>query len=109
MAVGREDPRQFRELFKAVIPFSATVDFSSAADAETQASDITVTGAALGDLVLASINVDVADLTFDAQVTAANTVTVTVNNNTGGAVNLASATVKGLVCVFDDEVGLAGE
>ena len=108
---GQQNAVQFQGLFENVIPFVATgVDFASAADAETQAVDITVTGAALGDIVLAGINVDVADLTFDAQVTAADTVTVTVNNNTGGAVNLASKTVKGAVLKTTGQVwkGLGG-
>lgn len=96
MAVGSKNARQFQGLF-SVIPFKATVDFASAADAETQAVDIPVVGASLGDIVIAAIGVDVQDLTFDAQVTVADVVTVTVNNNTGGAVDLASATVTGIV------------
>jgi len=96
MAVGTKGSRQFQGLFET-IPFKATVNFASAADAETQAVEVTVEGAELGDLVLAALGVDVADLTFDAQVTAADTVTCTVNNNTGGAVDLASTTVTGIV------------
>lgn len=96
MAVGTSGPRQFQGLFET-IPFKATVNMASAADAETQAADITVAGAELGDLVLVAFGVDVADLTVDAQVTADDTVTVTVNNNTGGAVDLAETTVTGIV------------
>lgn len=96
MAVGKKQSRQFQDLFD-VIPFKATVNFASAADAETQPVDVTVAGAALGDLVVVALGVDVADLTLDAQVTAADTVTLTVNNNTGGAVDLASTTATGIV------------
>jgi len=96
MAVGTKQAKQFQALFD-VIPFTATVDMASAADAETQAANVTVGGAVLGDLVLVAFGVDVADLTVDAQVTAADVVTVTVNNNTGGIVDLASTTVTGIV------------
>lgn len=97
MSVGSQNRRQFLHLFSDAIPFKAPVDFASAADAETQGANVTVAGAALGDFVLIAPGVDVADLTLDARVTAADTVTVTVNNNTGGAVNLASQTIKGVV------------
>lgn len=109
MAVGREDARSFREIFKSALPFSATVDFASALDGDESASDITVTGAALGDLVLVSPSIDVADLQLTGTVTAANTVTVVVSNSTGGTVDLASMTIKGVVLQWDDEVGVAGE
>jgi len=59
--------------------------------------DVTVTGAALGDFALASFSLDVQDLVLSCAVTAANTVTVTLANNTGAAVNLASGTVAVLV------------
>lgn len=97
MAVGDKNRRQFLHLFSDAIPFKDTVDIASAADAETQAADITVTGAAVGDFVLIAPGVDVEDLTLDARVTAADTVTVTVNNNTNGAVNLDPQTIKGVV------------
>jgi len=113
MAVGSDQPRQFRDIFKSVIPFTATVDFGAAGandDATGFASaDITVAGAALGDLVLVSPSIDLADLVIDANVSAAGVVTATVNNGTTASVNLASMTVKGVVMKFDDEVGVAGE
>lgn len=73
---------------------SATVDPASIADGDEVAGEITVTGAALGDFVLASFSVDVADLVVAAAVTAANTVTYSILNNTGGAIDLASGTLK---------------
>ena len=76
---------------------SATWDPGSIADGDEEATDITVTGAALGDFVLASFSLDVADLVLTAQVTAANTVTAQLANNTGGAVDLGSGTVRVLV------------
>ena len=44
-----------------------------------------------------SFSLDVSDLTLTADVTAANTVTALLANNSGGAVNLSSGTVKVLV------------
>lgn len=79
----------------SVIWHEATLDLGNAVDAATVGSDVTVTGVDLGDMVIGcSLGVDVQDLTLDAQVTAADTVTVTVNNNTGGAIDLASTTVR---------------
>lgn len=109
MAVGSNQPRQFRDIFKSVIPFTATVDFASAVDGNESSSDITVAGAALGDLVLVSPSIDVIDMGLTAQVTAAGVVTAQVWNNTGGTINLGAMTVKGVVLQFDSEVGVAGE
>jgi hypothetical protein len=55
--------------------------------------NITVTGAALGDFVLVSLGTDTLDLVLTAQVTVANTVTATLANNTGAAVDLGSSTI----------------
>jgi len=73
---------------------SATWDPGSIADGDEEAQEVTVTGAALGDFALASFSLDVADLVLDAQVTAADTVTCVLANNTGGAVDLAEGTVR---------------
>ena len=75
---------------------SATVDFASVADGNEEAANITVTGAALGDMVIASHNLDVQDLQLTADVTAANTVTCVVSSS-GDTVNLGSGTVRVLV------------
>ena len=69
---------------------STTVDLGSIADGNEQAVDVTVTGAALGDFVIATHTLDVTDLTITATVTSANTVTVIVGNFTGGAIDLGS-------------------
>lgn len=76
---------------------TATWDAGSIDDGNEEAAEITVTGAALGDFVLLSHGVDVADLALTGQVTAANTVTATLLNNTGGAIDLASTTVRAVV------------
>ena len=77
---------------------SATWNPGSIGDGNEEAKEITVTGAALGDFVIGvSFSVDVADLVLNAQVTAANTVTAVLANNTGGAIDLASGTIRVIV------------
>ena len=63
-------------------------------DGAGESKDVTVTGAALGDFAVASLGVDVVDMLVTANVTATNTATVRVQNETGGAVDLASTTVR---------------
>lgn len=84
--------RQFQDVFPSVLVQRSTVNFASAADAGFASVDVTVTGAALGDIVLVALGVDTVDLGLTGAVTAANTVTLTVQNDTGGAVDLASTT-----------------
>ena len=81
---------------------SATWDAGSIADGDEVAVDITVEGAKLGDFVLASLEIDVADLQLTANVTATDTVTLVLSNtgsHTDGtsAVNLDSTTANVLV------------
>lgn len=72
-----------RAPFASVLTGSDTWDASSIADGDEEAKEITVTGAALGDFVLVSASIDTADLALTAQVTAADTVTCLLLNNTG--------------------------
>lgn len=85
-----------RDLFGALIMLdgSATWDAAAILDGDMEAKDVTVTGAALGDFAVASLGVDNVDLTVSATVTAADTATVVLANNTGASVNLASTTVR---------------
>lgn len=86
--------QDLRDIFGTLIALdgSATWDAGSIADGDEEAKDITITGAALGDFVMAALSIDVADLVLTGQVTAANTVTLSLANNTGGAIDLASCT-----------------
>lgn len=59
----------------------------------TTTRTITVTGAILGDFALASFSVDVGALSVSANVTAANTVTVVIANNTSGGITFSVGTV----------------
>lgn len=81
-----------------VLTGSKTHDFADTADGARVTTTVTVTGAALGDFVTAvSVGVDQAGVMLDGYVSAADTVTVTLHNETGGAVNLASTTLRALV------------
>lgn len=89
---------------QGVLTGTATWDASSIGDGNEEAKEITVTGAVLGDPVLMScLSIDIADLQLSADVTADNTVTAVLSNCTGGAIDLASCTVK--VWVIDVSQG----
>ena len=77
----------------AYLQGSETKDWGSIADGNEETEDMTVTGAALGDYVVAAMSIDVTDLTITASVTASNTVTVVLGNFTGGAIDLGSGTL----------------
>jgi len=91
---AKTDHQDTRDLFGTLVMLdgSVTWDAASIADGDEVAQEVTVTGAALGDFVLSSLSIDVADLVLSGAVTAANTVTLVLANNTGGAIDLASAT-----------------
>jgi len=97
--------QQFRGVFMDVIRYKGTLDLANAATGSGTfaSSDVTVPGVALGDMVLGvSLGVDTVDAVVTGAVTAADTVTVTLLNNTAGAVNLASTTVRILVARIVD-------
>lgn len=87
-----------RSLFTDFFTYKGTLDVASQIDAAGATSAITVTGVALGDIVLGfSMGVDLAGITATAYVSAANTVSVRFQNESGGTVDLASTTIKILV------------
>lgn len=74
---------------------SATWDPASISDGATAATTVTLSGATLGDFAVASFsNAVPAGAILAASVTAADTVTVTLFNKTGSALDLASGTLK---------------
>jgi len=89
--------RQFQDLFDVVASVTATVDPASLADGAGATTAVTVTGAALGDFVLAAAPYDLVDLTVSAYVQAANAVEIRVQNESGSGANLASGTWNILV------------
>lgn len=74
---------------------------ASILDGNEDAVDVTVPGAALGDFALASFSLDITDLVLSASVTAANTVTAVLANNTGGTIDLGSGTLRVKVVPVD--------
>ncbi len=100
---------QFRGLYTNTFLVRATLDADSLVDGAGDTDTVTVPGVALGDMVLsASLAVDVAGLIVTAYVSAANTVSIRFQNETGGTVDLASSvkqsadyTASVRVCLHD--------
>lgn len=101
MATSPVHGRQFRDVFSdLIIVRNNAIDLPNAAvGSGTFASlNVTVTGAALGDFVMVSLGVALPDgAAIVGSVTAANVVTLTLLNNTAGAVDLASTVARILV------------
>lgn len=99
--LSRQNKSLMRRLFQAIrtafLFGSATYDAASLIDAAGATTTVTVTGAALGDFVLVSHGVDVAGITVTAWVSAANTVSVRFQNESGGTLDLASSTLRVMV------------
>lgn len=73
---------------------STTYNPNSLADGAGETTTITVTGAALGDLVLASFSVALSDVLMTAWVSAADTVSVRFQNESGGVRDLSAGTLR---------------
>lgn len=80
-----------------VLSGSAVYNPSDLADGAGETTTVTVTGAVLGDFVLASFSLDLQGITLTAYVSATNTVSVRFQNETGGSINLASGTLEARV------------
>lgn len=100
MATVIQGKRQLPGVFSEMWLVTETVNFGNAATGSgTFASvDVTVPNVALGDIVMGvSMGVDTVDGVVGGAVTAANTVTLTLLNNSAGAIDLASTTCKFIV------------
>ena len=73
---------------------SATFDPASLAAGASTTTNVTVTGAALGDFVIVAPSIANPGLTITGSVTAASTVTVTYANNTAGAIDMLTHTIR---------------
>ena len=83
---------------KGLIYGSGTLNVASLVDAAGETDTIVVNGVALGDMVIGvSFGVDISGMTVTAYVDAANSVTVRIQNESGGTLDLASTTVRVLV------------
>lgn len=93
--------KQFQGAFSDLwLVKDTALDFADAATGSgTFASvNITVPGVAIGDIVMGiAVGVDTVDAVIGGAVTAANVVTLTLLNNSAGAINLASTTGRFIV------------
>lgn len=76
---------------------TATYDPPSLADGAGTTTTVTVTGAALGDMALASFSLTTSGITITAWVSATDTVSVRFQNESGGLLDIASGTLKAAV------------
>jgi hypothetical protein len=87
--------KQFQGMFQEMWKVTCVLDAASLADGAGESDTIAVPGVALGDMVLGfSTGVDRAGITITGYVSAADTVTLRVQNESGGTVDLASTAVK---------------
>ena len=76
---------------------SATFDPANLVDGAGETTTVTVTGAALGDFAEASFSNNINGITLTAWVSAADTVSVRFQNESGGTLDLASGTLRARV------------
>ena len=94
MATSPAHARQFQDVFSSVIVHTSALNPASLADAAGATEVIAVPGAALGDFVLASMSVDVIDVTVTAYVQAAGLVEVRFQNESTGTRDIAAGTLR---------------
>lgn len=73
---------------------SAVYDPPNLVDGAGTTTTVAVAGAALGDFALASFSLDLQGITVTAYISAANTVSVRFQNESGGPLDLASGTLR---------------
>lgn len=76
------------------IRFSVTHDFASIPANSSVTNAFTVIGAAVGDFVMVSLETNVTGVVFNAWVSATDTVTVDVYNQTGAPIDLPGALLR---------------
>jgi hypothetical protein len=90
--------KQFQGMFSEMWKATGTLNADSLADGAGSSDTIAVPGVALGDMVLGcSFGVSLAGVSATAYVSAADTVTIRLQNESGGTVDLASTTVRVVV------------
>ena len=93
--VSRRGNDQFRGIFSDTWVVTATLDAGSLVDGAGETDTVAVPGVALGDMVLGcSFAVDEAGMSVTAYVSAANTVSIRVQNESTATVDLASTTLR---------------
>jgi hypothetical protein len=95
---SRRGNDQFRGIFSDTWVVTATLDAGSLADAAGETDTVAVPGVALGDMVLGcSFAVSEAGLTVTGYVSAADVVSLRVQNESGSTVDLASTKIRVVV------------
>ena len=95
---SRRGNDSFRGVFSDTWSVSATLNASSLADGDGETNTIAVAGVKLGDIVMnISLGVDVSGISITPYVSAADVVSIRFQNESGGALDLASTTVKCVV------------
>ena len=95
---SRRGNDSFRGVFSDTWSVSATLNASSLADGVGETNTIAVAGVKLGDIVMnISLGVDVSGISITPYVSAADVVSIRFQNESGGALDLASTTVKCVV------------
>lgn len=94
--------RQGNDTFRGIISdtwsVTATLDAGSLVDGAGESDTVAVPGVVLGDMVIAvAVAVSLVGMSVTAYVSAADVVTVRIQNESGSTVDLASATIKILV------------
>jgi hypothetical protein len=98
VVTSRRGTDQFRGLFSDTWSVTATLDASSLVDGAGETNTIAVPGVVLGDIVLGvSMGVDVSGISITSYVSAANTVSIRFQNESGGTLNLASTIIDCVV------------
>lgn len=87
--------RQFQGMFSEMWKVNATLDAGSLVDGAGESDTVTVPGVVVGDIVVGqSLGVSATGMTITAYVSAADTVTLRIQNESGSTVDLASTAVK---------------
>ena len=93
--VSSRDNESFRGLFSDTWSVVATLDAGSLVDGAGETETVAVPGVALGDMVIGcSFAVDEAGLSVTAYVSAANVVSIRVQNESASTVDLASCKIR---------------
>lgn len=91
------DVKALRQIFPGALTGQGALAATTIADAAGATFTVTVTGAALGDAALGALTVDAQDCIVTAAVSAANTVKVRVQNESGSSKNIAVGSVNAMV------------
>jgi hypothetical protein len=95
LSASLTDLQALRSKSLGVLTGSAVYDAASLLDAVGVTTTVNVTGALLGDFVVSvSLGVDLAGITVTGYVSAADTVSVRIQNESGGTLDLASTTIR---------------